>query len=354
MERTFADKSNGVFRQIIFIITVIVGLLSFLIFLISQKAYLYIGILIHKIETACGCDQMNQLISMHPFIFGALFVLSLFITVFISRAVYKFVKLIVQTRKFSAYYLARAKFQHSSKLRQVIADMYLDGKRIVEVRDASPVVFCFGLWNPKICISNGLIKILQREELEAVLLHEVSHMSAKEPIKLFIIKLFYGIFFFLPGLKTYVNKYVTFSELAADERATNNFTERSKLARAIYKISQAEERRAFRSELALSFFTSTIAERVNKLSDNNYMPKFQIWGGRFLLGLLSVIFIASSVVALLADSAKAFAMHNNGGRALNFVSSQCVAPACGLNNERQICGQNGATHQHLQSCNMER
>ena len=352
MERYFANKSNGVFRRITFIMMAITGLLSFLIYEIYQKAYLYIGILLHKIETACGCTAMNQLISMHPFIFGALITLSAFIITFIPWIIYRLVKLIIQNRKFTTHYLKLAKSKHSSKLKQIIANLHLDKNRIVEIRESKPVVFCYGFWKPRVCISRGLVQILRREELIAVLLHESSHMSAQEPRKLFIIKLFYSIFFFLPGIKTYVNKFITFSELAADERATNNFTERTQLASAILKISQTEEQNLLRSELALSFFTSALVERVNKLSDNAYMPKFRVWSKGFLLGLCSVVFMMSLVILLLTNSAKAFAMHNNGECAIHTASGKNLASTCSLDGNQQICGYNGIYSQHLQNCDL--
>ena len=265
MPGNFLDKSNGVFRHIITLIVAVFGVLLFLFFKIYQKAYLYTSILIHKIETACGCTQMTQLFSMHPFIFGAIVVLSVLIIAFIVYAIFKLVKLVLQTRKFSDQYLANAKSKHSAKLRQIIFDLGLEKNSIIEIEDSRPVVFCFGLWKTMVCISSGLINLLEKDELKAVLLHEDSHLVAKEPLRLFIIKFFFSIFFFLPGIKTYLNKYITYSELAADERATNNFTDKSKLTKAIFKITQEEERNMLRSGLALSFFTSTIDERVNKL-----------------------------------------------------------------------------------------
>lgn len=201
------------------------------------------------------------------------------------------------------------------------------------------------------CVSNSLVKILSKDELKAVLLHEHSHMIAKEPMKLFIIKFFYNVFFFLPGIKTYVNKYITFSELAADERATNNFADRAKLAGAIFKISQEEERYLLRSELALSFFTSTIAERVNKLSDDNYVPNFRILDKEFLFRLCSVIFIMLFVVMFLSDSAKALVMHNNGSCASNFDQSQVMA-TCNLDDGQQICNKEVDFQKHNGSCNI--
>ena len=353
MEWTFAVKSNKIFKQIALIIAAVVGLSFFIFFQIFQRVYLYAGVLIHKYKTDCGCTQMTQLLAMHPFIFGALLALSLVIIVFMGWAVYKFIRLSVQTRKFSNQYLTKARTKHSTKLEQIVNVLQLDKKRIIEIREAKPVVFCYGLSRPKVCISSGLIKILKQEELEAVLLHEHSHMVANEPIKLFIIKFFYSIFFFLPGIKTYLNKYVTFSELAADERATNNFTDRSKLARAILKISQAEDQHLLRTGLALSFFTSTIDERVNKLTDNAYIPKFSFFGKGFLFSLGAVIMATLLMIVLLSDSTQAFNMHDNGSCvATTLKANQSISQACELNSNQAICDQNGNFHKQIKRCNM--
>lgn len=317
----FAKKSNQTFQQILLIITIFSSLLAFLIFKILKNAYLYASVLVHKLVADCGCTQMTQLITMHPYVFSALFTLTALIIASFIFSAYKLIKLIISTRKFSSLYTKYTRTKHSLKLKKIIADLKLDQSKIIEIRESKPTVFCFGILIPKICISTGLIKMLDRDELEAVLLHENSHLIAHEPTKLFIVKFFYSIFFFLPGLKTSINKYTTYSELAADELATNNFTDRPKLARAIMKITDREDTLLLRDGLALSFFTSTINERVNKLSDNSYIPKFKMWGKGFLLSLFSVGLASMLLIVLLSDSAEAFNMHNASQCELNSVSN---------------------------------
>ena len=328
MARTFAEKSTAAFRQIVFMIMAVLGLAGFLFFKIYQKVYSYAGVLIHKVETACGCASMTQLATMHPLIFVALGVLSLIILAFLSYAVYKLVKLAVQTRKFTAQYLINAKLNHSSKLKRIIMGLNLAASRIIEIRESKPVVFCFGLRQPKVCLASGLIKMLRPDELEAVLAHEHHHMISREPAKLFVIKYWQSVFGWLPGIKTLINKYVTFSELAADEQATGNFTDKLKLARALFKIAATEEKQLLRAGLALSFFSSVIAERVNKLSDDAYAPRFKLWGQGFLISLGSVIFGLLAVFIFLSDSSQALAMHNNASCILDSGASQSTSLIC--------------------------
>lgn len=335
MERTFAEQSNAVFRQIAFIILAVLGAVSFLFFKIYQKVYLYAGVLIHKIATACGCASMTQLLAMHPFIFVALAALSLIVLTFIFYAAYKLIKIIVRTRKYTGQYLAGAKSEHSLKLRGAIVNLNLDQSRIIEINDEKPTVFCFGLIRPKICVGSGLVKIMSQDELEAVLLHEQHHMTSREPVKLFMIKYWQNIFGWLPGIKTLINKYVAFSELAADEQATSNFTDKLKLARALFKIAAAEENQFLRVGLALSFFSSVIAERVNKLSDDAYAPRFKLWGKGFLFGLGSVILGLLTMFIFLSDSSKALAMHNNASCVSGGGASQSAPLICAAGNYSQ-------------------
>lgn len=343
MKPTFAGKSEAVFRQIAFIIMAVSALAGFLFFRIYRDVYSYAGALIHKIKTACECASMAQLMAMHPFIFVALAALSLIVLTFLFYAVYKLVKLIIQTRRFTAQYLTGAKFGHSSKLRRAILNLNLDKSRIIEVRELKPVVFCFGLWRPKVCVSSGLVKIMSQDELEAVLLHEHHHLIHRGPLKLFIIKCFQNVFGWLPGIKTCAKRYITFSELAADELATNNFTDKSKLAQALFKISENEEKQLLRSGLALSFFSSVIAERVNKLSDDGYAPRFNFWGKKFVLGLGLVVSGLLSMFILLSDSASALAMHDYGGCSMNNTVGQ---------NSVSICTMAGQSYRPATECHL--
>lgn len=354
MEPTFAEKSNKAFKQIAFIIAAVSGAVLFLFFKIYQKIYLYGRVLVHKIETACGCTQMTQLAAMHPWISGALVALGIIILTFLSYSFYKLIKSVIQTRKFITQHLIKSKFRPSSKLRRTVQVLNLDQTKIIEIKEAKAAVFCFGLWKPKICISSGLIKILRQDELEAVLLHEYHHLTSREPLKLFTIKYFQSVFFFLPGIKTCVNKYITLSELAADELATDNFTDRSRLARAILKITENEEKQLLRTSLTLPFFSSVITERVARLADDNYSPKFKLWGRGLAFGLILIAIGSLTSFVFLSDSAKALEMHSNGScdSAISSPANQSAALACNLNSYQPVCAENNLSHQAGAKCDM--
>ena len=125
--------------------------------------------------------------------------------------------------------------------------------RVAENESKEPIVFCYGYRRPKICISSTLISRLSESELTAVLAHEKFHMQAREPVKLLIVRIISLLFFFAPGVKLLAGKYVTFSELAADEAATAGFTNKIPLAQALHKIIGWEQKRALGRMFALSF-----------------------------------------------------------------------------------------------------
>lgn len=350
MDTSYALKSNRTFRQILAVIIGFSGLLGFLIYRISENAYSFGTVLIHKLTTDCDCASMTALLSMHPYIFGALFSLSLLIIFALVFFIVKLARLIFRTRKFYGRYTNLSRMKPSPKLREILAGIGLDQNRVIEVRESKPIVFCYGLWIPKICLSNGLVKMLNRHELRAVLLHENSHLTSYEPAKLFFVKFFCSIFFFLPGLKTGARRYATYSELAADELATNNFTDKPRLAIAILKISEKEDQILLRDGLALSFFTSTIEERVNKLADNNYTPQFRLFGRGVLFNLSVLAFAIMLLVGLTADSAKAFAMHNISCSIDSAPNNPTATVACVPNNNPLNCEANAVSQHSNPSC----
>jgi len=317
MDQFFASKTKIAFYQTVSAAAVALAAIFFVSLKVYRLSGLYLELLIHKIKDACGCTDMTQFFSMHPDIFRAVILFGIGIGIFIFYSLYKLAKLILRTKKYTAHYLSFARAGHSAKLKAAIKALDLDGARIVEINDPGSVVFCFGFWRPKICISRALIDMLDVNELKAVLLHEAQHMISYEPLKVFVVKYFYNIFFFLPGLKNSSKKYITFSELAADEKASENSVERSSLASAILKISEQEEYRRLKSGSTLSFFSSAIEERANRLSDETYIPEFKFLDKSLILGSLGLAVVSLFVLFVFSNSTKAFEMHSNSG---------CIAP----------------------------
>lgn len=283
MPMRFDSQTNRLFYQILGLSALALAGLGFIVWQLSPFFLAAGRGLSHQLSTICGCAN-HWHFANHPFIFSALISGSVLFTGAAGWALFKIIRLLTRTRGFVRQAVKNKKTNLSDKLLKAARQTGLTGK-IIEIKKEEPMIFCFGLRQPKICLSDSLVKRLNHDELRAVLLHEKQHLLAREPAKAMLIKILSHLLFFLPGFLALTTKYLTYSELAADERATADFQNKIPLARALYKIIKWRESRIIKQNLALSFFSEVTEERVNKLADNNYQPEIKILTGRIFLKL---------------------------------------------------------------------
>lgn len=291
-------KANIIFYQTL---GMALGFLALLVFLgigLYPKLVLIWRSLMHKLETVCGCSSHFSFIN-HPFAFSFLILSAFGLMTFLSLVVIKVVKLKESTQKYIKTNLKKRKKTISTKLRNAVRLIGAED-RIIEISDESPVIFSFGYVKPMICISSGLVRKLQRKELLAVLQHEKHHLDTYEPIKIFFVKAIAKLLFFLPGIKSLTEQYLVFSEITADQKATNNFQDKGPLARALYKYMKLNERVVLQKNLAISYFSPT-TERINKLIDDENIPKFQLFTPKLLISVLVLIFSFFAFNTLLSS-----------------------------------------------------
>lgn len=89
---------------------------------------------------------------------------------------------------------------------------------VVAVEEAFAVTH--GLLRPRILVSTGLVEVLDRAELTAVLVHERHHLWRRDPLRLLAARLLSGYGWFLPLLVWYTRRLALRRELAADRAAT--------------------------------------------------------------------------------------------------------------------------------------
>lgn len=275
------QKSNWLFAQIATISVALVLICTGLLFTISKFTFATIGNAgIHKIQATCGCQVPNS--SGFSVFAGFMILLGAAIALSLLIAIAKIVISLVKTNKFITSQNTSGTL--STKLAQVAGNIGIT-RQVMEINTAKPIVFCQGLWQPKIYIASSVIQALSHAELQAVLLHETHHLLTKEPARLLLIK-FISTFTFIPGIKNLNKKYLSFSEMAADELATDNFTDKNHLALAMAKILDMEESSIIQNELAVSYFSQVTEERVLVLSDSEYLPSFKKEVTKTILGIV--------------------------------------------------------------------
>jgi Zn-dependent protease with chaperone function len=93
-----------------------------------------------------------------------------------------------------------------------------------------------GFRKPLIVLSTGLIEMLDRHELEAVIEHEAFHQNNHDSLKIFILQLISQALWFIPLTKWTYQNYKIISELMADEYAVIKTGSELGLGSALLKL----------------------------------------------------------------------------------------------------------------------
>jgi hypothetical protein len=141
-------------------------------------------------------------------------------------------------------------------LEWVINKHDLSNHQIVLVNQGKLTAYTIGLFKPRIVISLSLIKKLSREQLEAVVLHELHHLRSRHVLWLLLTRLISSAFFFIP-LINYLE-----IELAADAFVVEKQKTRDHLCGSLALNLQYAE------SVVPHFATSPIEKRVEYLTGN--------------------------------------------------------------------------------------
>jgi hypothetical protein len=98
-----------------------------------------------------------------------------------------------------------------------------------------PAAFCFGLTEPRIVVTDGLLERLSLDEQAAAIWHEAQHARVREPFKCLAARLAVCAFFWLPVFADLFGRYLLVKELEADRLAADK-TSRRALAGALCEV----------------------------------------------------------------------------------------------------------------------
>ncbi len=116
----------------------------------------------------------------------------------------------------------------------------IPGSSVVLIRDDSTAVaFTHGLFRPRIYISTGLIKTLERDELLGVMYHEIHHRRRKDPLRILALSLLRDALFYLPVGGYLEERIRRLKEFEADRTAVQRLKDPIPVARALLKLKGA-------------------------------------------------------------------------------------------------------------------
>jgi len=114
---------------------------------------------------------------------------------------------------------------------------YSDGKdEFIVISYPSPIAITMGFVRPKIVLSTGLISLLNDDELNAVISHEVYHKNSHDPLNIFLMSLCSSTMWYIPILNWFNQKYRIMKELLADEYAIEKQQTSVNLGSALLKM----------------------------------------------------------------------------------------------------------------------
>ena len=100
--------------------------------------------------------------------------------------------------------------------------------------------FCAFFLSPRIFVSSSVVGVVTAEELEALLLHEKSHLENRDPLKMFLGRSIVSSLFFAPVLKDLFRRYLIRKEIAADQRAVTYQGQRRGIVGALRKLLEQD------------------------------------------------------------------------------------------------------------------
>lgn len=107
---------------------------------------------------------------------------------------------------------------------------------------ASFAAFTAGLWHPRILIGAGVLNVLSRAELEAVVLHERRHWQRRDPLRFLLARGLADTLFWIPLLRDVMAAVKAKIEFTADDAARS--VGDAVLASAILKLADPSRRPA--------------------------------------------------------------------------------------------------------------
>lgn len=182
--------------------------------------------------------------------------------------------------------LLKHKIKLPNKINQIAQEIGLKD-RVDIVEFPGHISLCYGLLNPRVCLSRNLINKLSTRELKAVLLHESYHLNNKDPLKILLSNVMTSTFFFIPIFKD-INRFFSFSKEMAADRLVINTLGKKDLKLALVKLLSTNP-----MSTGFAYFNNTtnLEKRIAYITgDGKKMRSKLPWGSIFTsLSMLIIV-----------------------------------------------------------------
>lgn len=140
------------------------------------------------------------------------------------------------SRAFNRKLLARRHNLLTTELNHRFGNAHSEEQSIIVIENAAPLAFAMGFFKPRIVLSTGLMNLMDPNELEAVVHHEMYHRKHGDPLKTFLMSLIASVMWYIPILKSFHNNYKIVREVLADNYAMGQTGGSIHLGSALLKL----------------------------------------------------------------------------------------------------------------------
>lgn len=136
----------------------------------------------------------------------------------------------------------------------------------IVISHPAPLAITMGFIQPKIVLSTGLISLLNEEELQAVIAHELYHKENRDPLTMFLMALCASTIWYIPILQWFNEQYRIIKELLADDYAIDKQGTSVNLSSALLKMLKVGQHEKMAFAYA-SFADTSVNYRIDYLLD---------------------------------------------------------------------------------------
>ena len=159
-----------------------------------------------------------------------------------------------------------------------------------------PYIAQIGLWKPQLVLSQGLLDLLEPEQLDAVLAHEQAHLYYRDTFWFFFLGWLRSVTSWLPNTEALWQELLLLREIRADLQAAQT-VDALVLAESLLMVAQApgQSSLCFCATLYSGLNSDRLSQRIDALVDTTKLPdKSNLWCWSWLL----LVFIPWLVIPL--------------------------------------------------------
>ena len=214
--------------------------------------------------------------------------LIIFILVGSALLVLKTLFTFIKTQRKIKTLLKRRTLIYNRQVRLAAMRIGIDSSRIIVVETKSYHAFSFGILKPRIVVSSNTVKKLSKNELEAVLLHEASHVVGAHVAYLLFAEFSRSLLFFIPIVRSFTDQLKLSLEIRADSSAIKAQGTNKHIKSALMKMLDSSSNIL----LAPRFAKLLIEKRIDRMLNKKVKRQHR------KLELLSSVVVASFLLGL--------------------------------------------------------